>query len=380
MFVLLLAAATLGNNAWLIGYEEQTVLVSAQANLYATDLPPDDEVNWDPGGGGPGRYPTQIPLPPKGKQRVVVFPRVAGAVAAGSNPPFALHGPEGNTLNSTNIGSYLGMSGIVHDSHSMFLAGVFLEEERSTTGAPPRLNVSSLNGEDITAPGIAQTFMIGDGRYGQPNSHGDFLQAFLVPPSATRLVLGFVDEAEDQASGGRRHEEGLQEVAVGVRLAVPAVSDHEGLGDARCGDVLTVQGGDVQARRGARRRPLLFQEHASQEHRVRIVNDPGHAQVGADVRGVQRVALGPVEREGRVATGRDRPRDAREHDDALLALRRERDLRGVPAGAATAGVPVHLVVGRQVGRVEVGLGADEDGLLFVSDQPGVVAERRCGEE
>lgn len=193
MFVLLLAAATLGNNAWLIGYEEQTVLVSAQANLYATDLPPDDEVNWDPGGGGPGRYPTQIPLPPKGKQRVVVFPRVAGAVAAGSNPPFALHGPEGNTLNSTNIGSYLGMSGIVHDSHSMFLAGVFLEEERSTTGAPPRLNVSSLNGEDITAPGIAQTFMIGDGRYGQPNSHGDFLQAFLVPPSATRLVLGFVD-------------------------------------------------------------------------------------------------------------------------------------------------------------------------------------------
>lgn len=100
--------------------------------------------------------------------------------------------PDGGTcgaINSTNISSYGGISGIKSPG-VMFLTGVFLGGTIPGV-APPSLDFTTLGTSfSELSPTLGQTFFIGDGRTGR--GVGD-MQHFIVPTGATMLYLGFVD-------------------------------------------------------------------------------------------------------------------------------------------------------------------------------------------
>jgi len=124
------------------------------------------------------------------------------------------NGPDGNgfATGNTDILSFGGISGIVHDSKTMFLVGVFLSDQEPTDPAPERLDFSPAQANlaltptqanfalaaaqtpDIftqLAPLLHQVFFIGDGR-----TDTGSIQQFIVPDNATRLFLGFADALE----------------------------------------------------------------------------------------------------------------------------------------------------------------------------------------
>jgi hypothetical protein len=155
----------------------QSVSVPGQANIYGAGqkLPP------QPAGGGPGVPPPVWRLP-DGEGRVVTVPRATGFV----NPiagEAADNGPGGDGEGATDVTSYKGISGIVHDTNGMFLVGVFLTDAPAAGKAPPILDFSKRERFSSLAPRIGQTFFIGDGKG----------RSYRVPPDATRLFLGFAD-------------------------------------------------------------------------------------------------------------------------------------------------------------------------------------------
>lgn len=196
------------------GTDDFTVTVDAKANIFASDLvsPP------QPGGGGGGLFPTEITLPPIGKERVVVFPEVAGLIAAGDAQTFALHGPDGYLLAPSNVHSFSGVAGIKHDTNAMFLTGVFLESVRQTTNAPNRLDATLAETTDSFAPTIGQIFAIGDGRLGTGSLVPGAMQVFKVPPTATRLLLGFAD-AWDFVGPTGYYDDNRGQLNVSIRVA-----------------------------------------------------------------------------------------------------------------------------------------------------------------
>lgn len=140
-----------------------------------------------PGGGGGGVLPILIPIDSHPLPYVEVT-SVTGAVSAGSG--FPLHGGDGGTSASgtTDVLSWGGISGLIHNNRTLFLTGVFLGPASASDPAPPRLDVTNANSAQTSSPLIAQTFFIGDG-YDASN----VLQRFNIPNGATRLYLGFVD-------------------------------------------------------------------------------------------------------------------------------------------------------------------------------------------
>lgn len=137
---------------------------------------------------GGGMSPLEVSISP-GTNRVLTFSNVTGTVLiAGAASP---NGPDGGTTppGFTNIDSTLGISGLIHTNRNMFLAGVFLSNAEPTDPAPIRLSFTSP--EDFTnlVPLLHQTFFIGDGLTSSSNQ----VQTFVVPDSATRLFLGFID-------------------------------------------------------------------------------------------------------------------------------------------------------------------------------------------
>jgi hypothetical protein len=151
--------------------------VPAQANLFGAgrEQPP------APGEGGAGVSPPGWELP-AGPRRVVTFPHTTGRVTpieggAGEN------GAEGDRIGGTDVSSFGGISGIVHERNGMFLAGVFLTDDTPSRPAPPRLDFSRRGRFGSLSPRIAQTFLIGDGKG----------RSYRVPDGASRLYLGFAD-------------------------------------------------------------------------------------------------------------------------------------------------------------------------------------------
>jgi hypothetical protein len=151
--------------------------VPAQANLFGAgrDEPP------APGDGGAGVPPPFWRLP-DGVRRVVTFPRATGRVTPIEGRS-AENGAEGDRIGGTDVKSYGGISGIVHDRNGMFLAGVFLADDPPSGPAPPRLDFTSRDRFDSLSPRLAQTFLIGNGKR----------RSYHVPDGATRLFLGFAD-------------------------------------------------------------------------------------------------------------------------------------------------------------------------------------------
>ncbi len=114
--------------------------------------------------------------------RVVRFTKVVGRVNP-INWNDDWNGAGGDHVGPTDVTSYQGISGIVHRRNGMFLVGVFLTEARPSGKAPPRLDFSDRERISHLAPRIAQTFLIGNGEG----------RTFRVPPTASRLLLGFAD-------------------------------------------------------------------------------------------------------------------------------------------------------------------------------------------
>jgi hypothetical protein len=134
-----------------------------------------------PGDGGAGVAPTRLSLP-AGPDRVVTFRDVTGRV----NPITGSvddNGAGGDRLGPTDVESYRGISGIVHDRNGMFLVGVFLTGERPARPAPPRIDFTRREHVRRLAPRVGQTFLIGNGKG----------RAYAVPARARRLYLGFAD-------------------------------------------------------------------------------------------------------------------------------------------------------------------------------------------
>jgi hypothetical protein len=160
----------------------QPLTVPAIANIFGAGhaVPP------EPDGGGGGVLPTVYYLP-SGANRVITFSGITGTVSCCEGGLFP-NGPDGLRDSSTDVASWDGVSGIVHESSKMFLAGVFLGDSEPADPAPLRLNCTD-DSFTMLAPQLAQTFFIGDGLTGT----GD-VQQFVVPDDATRLYLGFADQ------------------------------------------------------------------------------------------------------------------------------------------------------------------------------------------
>lgn len=150
--------------------------VRASANIFGAglDVPP------GPGGGGAGTLPAVHALP--AGATVVLFDGITGCVnpVSGQAP---WNGPGGALTGPTNVESFGGVSGVVHDTNTMFLVGVFATDQPPAGPAPERLDFSDGESFDELAPGVGQTFFIGDG----------VGRRYRIPDGATRLFLGFAD-------------------------------------------------------------------------------------------------------------------------------------------------------------------------------------------
>lgn len=159
------------------GSDETWLAVDAQANIFGAGL----DAAPAPGGGGGGVLPPVIELP-LGGTRLVTFPCTGGLTDFALGTPTL--GPEGFVgLQTTDIESSGGISGLLMKGQVMFLAGVFITNSPPVGPAPERLDFTDNTKFVRLEPELGQTFFIGDGAG----------QTFVAPQGATRLYLGFVD-------------------------------------------------------------------------------------------------------------------------------------------------------------------------------------------
>jgi len=172
-------APTAGCDSATVGEVDPADVVPGQANIFGAG----HDIGPNPGGDGRGVLPP-VRILPAGATRIVTFPEVTGCVQpiAGETP---YNGPGGDLVGRTDIASWDGIAGIVHEQNGMFLVGVFLSDAEPADPAPERLEFTGGEDFEVLAPGLAQVFFIGDG----------IGRRFEAPAGATRLFLGFADAA-----------------------------------------------------------------------------------------------------------------------------------------------------------------------------------------
>ncbi|HUO27916.1 MAG TPA: hypothetical protein VMU80_01770 [Bryobacteraceae bacterium] len=180
--------------------KNEEVVVSAGMDLYRAGGYQDNS----------GGVPPAVYVFPAKAGRVLAFPEIAGKWTCTSS--VALYGPDGDTAIDAcnpraNISSPIGpFSGYDLTDFTGGLAGMFLEDSLPTSAPSPLrfyVSDSSQGGIptdfQILSPLIGQVFFIGDGLTGTgAGTH----QQFIVPATATRLYLGYVDSCS--ASGDAR--------------------------------------------------------------------------------------------------------------------------------------------------------------------------------
>lgn len=170
----------------IVGAVDPAGIVPSTANIFGAGhkIPP------APGGGGRGTLPPLRPLP-AGPARILTVTSARGCVnpIRGQAP---WNGPAGDGVGKTDVTSFEGLSGIVHEGNGMFLVGVFLTDTEPADPAPERLDFTANEAFTSLSPRIAQVFFIGDGS----------ARRFVVPAKATRLFLGFADAAGYRGAPG----------------------------------------------------------------------------------------------------------------------------------------------------------------------------------
>jgi hypothetical protein len=192
-----------------------TLTVDAKANIFGAG----HATAPAPGGGGGGILPPFVAFT-VGIDQVLTFSQITGDVSCCSGGT-TFNGPDGNgfATGNTDILSFGGISGIVHEGSSMFLVGVFLDDQEPTGSAPPSLDFSDTKTTDVftqLAPLLNQVFFIGNGLTDTGN-----VQRFIVPDTATRLFLGFADALE---FGNPTSEPGYYDDNVGTLSATFALT------------------------------------------------------------------------------------------------------------------------------------------------------------
>lgn len=157
--------------------------INADDNIWGAGLsaPP------DPGGGGAGELPVDIPL--SGSPAIYVS-NVTGLTNCCSSSP---NTPADGASGGQGISGYGGLSGITDSDYHFYLVGVFLDNVQPST-APPTLDFTSNHDFTSLSPELGQIFFVGDGLTGFETGTGS-PQQFVVPAGATDLYLGIPDAA-----------------------------------------------------------------------------------------------------------------------------------------------------------------------------------------
>jgi hypothetical protein len=155
------------------GSSFRTLTINAKSNIFRAGTGDLDET-------GGGEAPASVSF----EQRsgwVLTFEKVSGRVSCCSGGE-EFNDADGGTFAGgvTDVESAGGISGITHPDKTMFLVGVFTDDSAAKPPGPPRLGA---NDPKNLTPELFQSFFIGTGK-------GKQIQ---VPPTATRLVLGFAD-------------------------------------------------------------------------------------------------------------------------------------------------------------------------------------------
>ena len=185
------------------------VTVPAQGNVFAAGV----------GGtkaNGSGKKPTVVDFEPVDPRQVLWFTSVLGKVSCCSGGS-TFNGPEGGTNagGSTDILSSGGISGVIHQTRTMFLVGIFIGYPGPSAAATPqRRNVTYDAGKLDIYPALNQTFYIGDGKVGGGNT----MQRYHVPRGANRLVLGFADAFAFHGTPGA-YDDNVGELHVQFKIA-----------------------------------------------------------------------------------------------------------------------------------------------------------------
>jgi hypothetical protein len=202
---------------------QKTLAALALALLAALPLPGQNQVNltvdatmdiYRAGGyndGSNGIAPVVFSFPARA-WRTMKLPSVGGAWSCQNGYPD--YGADGETSGycvvaggPTNFNSIGPLSGYHLTDFVGALAGVFLEDTLPASAAPALRFYVSDNSEggiqtDFPAlsPQIGQVFFIGDGLTGTGSGE---MQTFKVPPTATHLYLGYVDNCMARATPRR---------------------------------------------------------------------------------------------------------------------------------------------------------------------------------
>ncbi len=165
------------------GPVRKTIAVPATSNPYLAGMPAGTKARREDM--APAASPALVGMSLQGAAAVKFS--VSGAVAHG--PIWPLEPAEGSRNLGYHIGSEHGISGVVAPFES--LLGVFLGNERPDRSRAPRSLIFRPKDREFTtlSPKLKQVFFIGAGV-----TKSGAARRFRVPPDATRLFLGTMDE------------------------------------------------------------------------------------------------------------------------------------------------------------------------------------------
>lgn len=172
------------------------VIVPGSSNIFGAG----QAVAPDPDGGGGGTLPPTVVLPAVQSGAYFSIAAAFGEVSCCGTGEGNFNGPDGGSFASgnTDVTSFNGISGLIHNGRTMFLVGVFLGDSAPADPAPDRLDFSGgADNEHEYFPLLNQSFFIGDGQVNEAGTaRHEESQKFYLPAGATRLALGFVDAFE----------------------------------------------------------------------------------------------------------------------------------------------------------------------------------------
>jgi hypothetical protein len=192
--------------------------------------------------GSDGTAPAKFTFPAAPGQ-TLTFSSITGAWSCGVS---SLYGPDGSTTTVCqphNMNNPIGtFSGYDTTDFTGGLAGIFLEDGLPHSAPPPlRFYVSDAAAGGIQtnftslSPQIGQVFFIGDGLTGTGSGA---TQMFTVPPTATRLYLGYLDSCSNSVPGCYSNNLGSLTATVNVQIRGLCNTGQTGANALGCTEVL----------------------------------------------------------------------------------------------------------------------------------------------